>query len=193
MNLPLDRRMDDTINRIQERAKKQKVAVPPPMRLVAPSKIPKTAAYWLDLVKKAQAQHKPFLVRVYKKCAELAVEKKYKQVNMWLTIAKQELERNPPPARVAQVAPVAPAPVAPAPVARPRVKHQHNLRSVGRPLQEIYTPKTLKNFIVDYTQKVKHKKEILYQFLRGEYEANRKYVPSSYKFAKIKPRNRNRA
>lgn len=185
MNFRRDDRMNNVINRIEQR--EQPIANSQSI-IAVKSKIPKKPEYYLAMAKKAQELDEPYLRSVYLRCAALAKKgTEQRQINRLLQTAVDVIERQGNPE---------PAPVAPIPAVRirqPAARARHNLRSDARPLRELYNIRTLKNFIVDYATKIKHKKEILYNFLKKEFDSGRKYIVSSRKFAKIKVRNRNRA
>jgi len=172
--------MNNVINRIERRARVEVPQARSNQLISAKSRIPKTPQYYSNLANEAQRLGEPYFRSVYLRCAALArLGNKQREINRLLHIANETVakRRNP-------------APVVPA---RAPARRKYNLRSDNRRLAELYTVRNLKDFIVDYAQKIKHKKEILYNFLRKEYDSGRKYIPSSRKFAKIKVRNRNRA
>jgi hypothetical protein len=178
MNIPLDNRLNDAISRIENRERN---------RLPIPrSNIPKTPQYYDQKAKEALDLNEPYLRSVYLRCAKLAREGgKSREITRLLYIANQTIERKRNPAPVSK--PVSKKPVR-------KTKSKYNLRSSKTiaPHQELYHDKNLNEFVVDYTQKVKHKKQNLFKFLEQMYEQDRKYVPSSYKFAKVKRSTRSR-
>jgi len=171
MNYPLGSRLQQTIRNIERRNVRGPVQAPVPV--VHQSRIPKTAAYYLKKKQEATAANEPYLASVYSRAAKLAQAGKTREVNRLLYVANQTIQnkRNPP---------------------RPKRKpnKRYHLRNTRGDHQELYNVRNLKDYIVDYVQKVKHKKQLLYEFLRKEYDAKRKYNPSSRKFAQIKRKRR---
>ena len=194
MNFSLDQRMQDTINRISERG--ERPVLPPARRMAIISpRIPKTPEYYTEMAKKAGEANEPYIRSLYLRCAKLAKEGKHREITDVLNTGIQTFERrNPALAVPAPAVPalVAPAPAVPAPVRRVR-QSRYNLRSNNQRQTELYNVRNVKDFIVDYTQKVKHKKQILYQFLLDMYRLHKKYKTSTRKFAKIRARGENRA
>ncbi len=64
----------------------------------------------------------------------------------------------------------------------------------ARRLEESYDPGTLDEYVVDYAQKVKKRKELQYAFLKHHYVAGEKYSATAQRFTGIRSeRGRRRA
>jgi hypothetical protein len=177
MNFNIDQRLQNTINRIEARAS-QPHQPPPAQVVIHKSTIPRTPHYYMQKANEARDNNEPYLRSVYLRARALAFENKHREINRLLHIANETIQRKRNPA--------------PAPARRIRRSNnkRYHLRSVRRPHQELYRVRNVNQYIVDYSQKVKHKKSILYDFLRRMYEANMRYIASSRKFAFNKENHR---
>lgn len=120
-------------------------------------RIDKRAEYYENLSNKSRD---PILKHLYIKCATLILQGKPDEVSKLLKRAREIITFEK--------------------------RNNYNLRSSNLKHQELYKVKNLKDFVVDYAQKVKHKKELLYEFLKRMYALNKKYMIDKKKFAKIK-------
>jgi hypothetical protein len=175
LNIPINQRMQDVIRRILNRRKKkrvrQNVQNAPEILTVdnyvfKKQRIPKKPIWYKELANRSSGYVKSIFLRAEK----LARLKQHKEINQLFHIANDTIERmKNPPAQVAQ-------------------QPKHYSKQTRYNLRSAYTRRhtSLKDFIEDYAQKIKHKKEILYKFLKRMYDMNKNYIPSSRKFAKRK-------
>lgn len=168
MNIPLNERMLKTIKAIEKR--RQPEAVVSYQKLIRQSKIPKTSEYYTNLANGSRSH--PYLRSVYLRCAKLAREGKTRDINRLLFAANETLIKKKDPAAWPQ------AKVAKA------VKHKYQLRSKAPNKKNIgQIAKTLNQYIIDYTEQIKHKKTgSLYKFLLGQYKLKRRYNEFTKKF-----------
>jgi len=175
LNIPINQRMRSVIQRIMDRRKKkrvrQNVQNAPEILTVdnyvfKKQRIPKKPIWYKELADRSSGYVKSIFLRAEK----LARLKKHREINQLFHIANDTIERQKP--RPAQV-------VQPQNYSQQR---RYNLRSAYKRRHT-----NLKDFIEDYAQKIKHKKEILYEFLKRMYDMNKNYIPSSRKFAKRRP------
>jgi len=200
MSRVLSQREQDTIRRIEEREKLANVRArhkPAAPAAPAPRSIPKKPSYYLEQAKKLQATD-PHHADIYRKAAKLSAQKKHVEVTNLLRQANQALERNRVPvapprqsALMQRLRDIARAPGPPP--ARPRGARVTR-SSQARRLEEEYSPETLDDYVVDYAQKVKKRKELLYEFLKRHFEHNEKYSARAQRFVTIRSdRGRRRA
>jgi len=172
MNIPIDGRLQAAIQRIERRANPEPVnANPGPVRRLKIPTIPKTPAHYDHMVAQARRHNDPYLVSVFLRAAKLSRAGKHADIVKLLRTANTMLLRRNP---------VAPRPAAP----RPARRRNYNLRSAPGPHRQLNNNKTLKDFIVDYTEKIKHKKQMLHKFLVDMYVQNKRYRTATKKFAK---------
>ncbi len=190
MNIPLNRRMQDVINRIVNRENRpvrqnQPVAPQRPVLRTVDNyvfkkqTIPKSPIYYKELADQSEG----YIKSVFLRARTLALQNKHREINTLFETANETIKRQ-------RNRPNEPAP------ARPRARRQprqtrYNLRpSTLRNQDNI---KNLNQFVIDYLSKIKHKKQNYLTFLQKMYNGDKNYLAKSRKFAKIRRNMRNRA
>jgi hypothetical protein len=157
MNIPIDSRLQASIRRIEARAN-----APQPIRQVRVPTIPKTPAYYKDMIAKARQFNEPYLVSVYKRAHKLSQEGKTAEIVRLLKVANATILKKR---------------------SAPRRKPKPQARRVRR---INWHPQTLNRYILDYVEKVKKRKENFFGFLKRKYEAKEVYVPISNKWVRTR-------
>jgi hypothetical protein len=204
MSRVLKTREADTIRRIEEREKLAQVRRRNTLSSASSSSsssssapIPKKASYYTAQANKLQTTD-PHHAAIYRKAATLSSQKKHVEVTNLLKRANQAIDRNrvpaAPPRQSALMQRLRNIGRAPPPISvshRPvRVTRSMNVRR----LEEEYNPETLDEYVVDYSQKVKKRKELLIQFLKRHFENHEKYSARAQRFVTIRSnRGRRRA
>ncbi len=162
--------------------------------------IPKKPSYYTAQAKRLQ-ESDPHHAAIYRKAATLSAPKKHVEVTNLLRRANQAIDQNRVPVAPPQQSVLmhqlrdigrAPARIS---IARNRTRSVMTTRLVGaRRLQEGYNPQTLDEYVVDYAQKVKKRKELLLEFLKRHFTAGEKYSARARRFITIRSdRGRRRA
>lgn len=176
MNLPIDARLQATIRNIEHRESQG----PQPIRHLKVPTIPKTVAYYQQMIRSSQKFKDPYVESVYNRALKLCREGKHDDISKLIKTANIILSKKRGVVAEKQIERKALAPVR-------KLTHKYQTRSKNiTKHSELYKIRNLKSFIIDYTQKVKHKKENLFNFLKSMYELNKKYKTSTFKFAKIR-------
>jgi hypothetical protein len=204
MSRVLSTREADTIRRIVERenlaeARRRNISSTSSSTSSSSSAaIPKKPSYYTAQANKLQASD-PHHAAIYRKAATLSAQKKHVEVTNLLKRANQAIDQNrvpiAPPRQSALMQRLRDIGRAPAPISVPRRRPIRVTRSVGaRRLEEEYNPRTLNEYVVDYVQKVKKRKEILLEFLKRHFLASEKYSARAQRFVTIRSdRGRRRA
>ncbi len=206
MSRVLSTREADTIRRIVERenlAEARRRNLPSTLSTSSSSSsssapIPKKPSYYTAQANKLQASD-PHHAAIYRKAATLSAQKKHVEVANLLKRANQAIDQNrvpiAPPRQSALMQRLREIGRAPAPISVPRRRPVRVTRSVGvRRLEEEYNPRTLNEYVVDYTEKVKKRKELLIEFLKRHFAAGEKYSARAQRFVTIRSdRGRRRA
>lgn len=95
MNIPLNERLNRTIQNIENRAR-QPAAAPAGLTIVRPT-IPRTPAYYRQKAEEAKQRNEPYIQSVYIRAAKLAAEGKQREVNRLLYVSNQTLEQKRKP------------------------------------------------------------------------------------------------